>query len=177
MLNYNTYYNRFKNELIQQGKEDISIIKNETGVKSIEWFILHKSLVQLFLEYINSHPLDNEVHSYSLNIDLLTGTWTIYLNNLENIELNLVDDVYNIHSISSIDDDNIINSYDGLNHEIYHVIGDFILRHTENINIKLTTIIFSLDDLKESLEKGSWQPSLDSSFTIYHDSDMIVCSM
>lgn len=177
MIKYNTYYNRFKTELSEQGKCNMSIIDNKTKVKDVEWFILHKSLVQLFLDYINSHPLENEVHSYSLNINLLTGNWTIFLNNFDNVEIDLPDGEYNLKAISSIDDQEIINSYDTLNHEIYHIIGDFILRHTEDINIKLTSIVFSMDDLDQSLLKGMWVPSLDSSFTIYHENEIIVCSM
>ena len=177
MKKYNIYYNRFKKELIDSGDIDVKLVENKTNVFSAEWLIIHQSLCQLFIDFVNSHPLENEVHSYSLNIDLLSGTWTIYLNNFENIDVNLPEDNYKLVSISSIDDQDIINSYDTLNHEIYHIIGDFILRHTEDINIKLTSIVFSMDNLKESLEKGQWMPSLDSSFTIYHGNDIVVCSM
>lgn len=177
MKEYNTYYNRFKKELANKGYDDMSILENKTEVSGLEWMILHYSIVQIFLDYVKNHPVDNDVYSYTLMIDLINGNWQVSLSNLDKADIDLPDSDYEITSLVGVTDQNVINSYNNLNHEIYHIICDFIMRHTENINIKLTKMVFSMDGLYESIKKNQWIPSLDSSFSIYHENELVVCSM
>lgn len=179
MVIYNTYYNRFKKEFEEQGltSENIHLVKNETTVEDISFYCLHKALVQMMIEYINLHPLDNDVYTYSLNVDMVSGKWHMMLGDDNEININLPDSNYVVNSISGVENKKIVDSFDDLNRIIYFTLVDFIMRHTENINVKLTTMIFSCDDMKESLKENCWMSSMDSSLSIYSGDELIVCSM
>lgn len=199
MLTYNNYYKRFKNECwestqkreelngtkwwdknsINDDVNDMPIIENKTGVKSSEWCILHHMIVQLFISYVNSHPIDNEVHAYSLEIDMLNGNWRNYINNMGSVKVDIPDSDtdYFYNTFKLIDDRKIIDSYDNLNENIYFFISEFIRRNRENINVKLTHVYLRIDDLETSLEEDKWMIPTESSLTFYNGDDIIVCSM
>lgn len=197
MNTYNGYYDIFKKECwdrirkdekkngerwwdknsISDDVNDYPITENKTGVNSSEFVILHEMLCQLLIDYINEHPLNNEVSTYSIKIDLNSGEWSAFFSNSEDVPLSKHDDNFKIKSYHSVKDNCIIDSYDTLNERIYFFISDFIRRHRENINVKFTSILFSVDDLDDSLKEGKWVAQTDSSMSFYRNDDLIVCSM
>lgn len=197
MNTYNGYYNIFKKEcwerirndekkngerwwdknLIRDDVNDYPIIENKTGVNSSEFAILHEMLCQLLVDYINEHPLNNEVSTYLIKIDLISGEWSAFFSNSEDVPLSKYDENVKIKSYHSVKDNVIIDSYDNLNERIYFFISDFIRRHRENIGVKFTSILFSVDELDDSIKEGKWVSQSDSSLLFYKGDDLIVCSM
>lgn len=199
MKTYNTYYEQFKEECWESvrvseksnGKKwwdsntiddvvnDLPLVENKTGVKSSEYFILHHILCQLLIDYISEHPLDNEVYSYTIELDLLKGTWHNYLNELEQININIPDsDVdYNFSNFTSVEDKCIVESFDELNEKMYFYISDFIRRNRDKLDVKITSVLFSTIDLRESLINKKWMPTTDSSISMYSYDELVVCSM
>lgn len=197
MNTYNGYYNIFKKECwdriekdekkngvrwwdknsISDDVNDYPIIENKTCVNSSEFVILHEMLCQLLIDYINEHPLKNEVSTYSIKIDLISGEWSAFFSNSEDVPLSKCDDNVKIKSYHSVKDNVIIDSYDNLNERIYFFISDFIRRHRENIGVKFTSILFSVDELDDSIKEGKWVAQSDSSLSFYKGDDLMVCSM
>lgn len=199
MKTYNEYYKQSSEKVFEEIKgfekrrgvkwwdkntiddevNDLPLLENKTKVNSSEYLILHNMIIQLFLDYINEHPIDNEVYSYSIDINLLNGTWKTYLNDNESSDLNIPDsDIeYNFTSYTPIEDEEIIQSYEDLTEHVYYFFSEFIRRHREKLTSKITQIVFSIFNTHESLKSGKWEPSMDSSMSFYVNDDMIVCSM
>lgn len=196
---YNEYYERAKKECwldttnsedrngekwwdsntIDDKVNNMPILENKTDVNSSEWVILHRMLINLFLSYVNEYPLDNETYSFSLDLDLINGDWRSYINNVGSIKIEIPDSDmdYSYNSYHLIDNQDVIDSYDELDQQIYYFIVDFIRKHRTNINITLTKMFLRLDNLTESLKEGKWMPSLDSSMSFYNGNSLVVCSM
>lgn len=199
MKQYNGYYQQFKGELFNglkkreknNGKKwwdsnsindevnDVPLIENKTKVLSSEFDILHHQMVQLLIDYINEHPLDNEVYSFSMDVDLMKGTWLTYLNDNEKINIDIPDsDIdYDFRSYTAIEDEEIIESYDDLSEHMYYFISEFIRRHRDQLEEKLTKVYFTVLDLKKSLEEKKWTPTTESSLLFYINDELVVCSM
>lgn len=199
MLTYNSYYKRFKTDCwdtvekaekingkkwwdknaINDDVNDMPILENKTGVNNSEWKILHCMIMGLFISYVNSHPIDNETHSYALEINLLNGQWRNYINNMGNVSVDIPDSDtdYSYNTFKLIDDKKIIDSFDMINENIYFFISEFIRRNRDNIHVKITNVFLRMDNLENSLEEGKWIPPTESSLTFYNGDNIIVCSM
>lgn len=199
MKTYNDYYDIFSKECwtnikkneklngerwwdkntIDDSVNDCPIIENKTGVNSSEYVILHDMLCQMIIDYITEHPLNNEVSTYSIEINLLSGEWKVYFNNIEDIIFLTHDNEENLSfkTYAGVENEHVINSYDELNERIYFFISDFIRRHRENINVKFTSILFSMVDMDKSLQEKKWTADMDSSLSFYVGDELVVCSM
>lgn len=163
---------------INDDVNDLPLIENRTNVKSSEYVILHDMLVQLLLDYITEHPINNDVYALSMEIDLLKGSWRTYLNDLEDLDLSVPNgEKCDIKTLSPVMDEAIVKSYEDLYEHMYYFISEFIRRNRDKYNEKITSVLFSTVNLKESLDEDKWMPSLDSSLSFYIDDDLIVCSM
>ena len=200
MKKYNTYYEEAKEECwkmsdrkecrrgenwwnednISDGVNNMPIVANKTMVNNSEWVILHHMLVSLTINYINQHPMDNNgVENYSIEIDLKSGEWKTYLSDVEELKLNIPDsDIdYKYKTSYGVGDIEIQNSYDHLNQVIYFFISDFMRRHYDKLGIELTKMFFNIDGLSKSLGCDKWVSGTNSSMSLYHDRELIVCSM
>lgn len=199
MKTYNDYYDIFSKECwdniknneklngerwwdkntINDNVNDCPIIENKTGVNSSEYVILHDMLCQMIIDYITEHLLNNEVSTYSIEINLLSGEWKVYFNNIEDIIFLTHDNEENLSfkTYAGVENERVINSYDELNERIYFFISDFIRRHSEYINVKFTSILFSMVDMDESLQEKKWTADMDSSLSFYVGDELVVCSM
>lgn len=199
MKTYNEYYSFFSNECWKQIKtreevngekwwdnnsinddvNDLPLVENKTHVNSSEYVILHEMICQLVIDNVNMCPLKNEVDGYSITINLETGDWNVYFDNIENIDLTtcLSDMNYSINTFTGVDNKKVVDSYDDLNEKIYFFICDFIRRHTKELDTSFTSVIFSMTDMGYSLKEGKWVSGTESSMSFYKDDEMVVCSM
>lgn len=198
MKKYNQYYDVFKEscwEILEKKEKkfggnfwkndgsgtinDMPIIENKTDVKNSEWVILHQMITQLLIDYINEHPADNEVFSYSIDIDFQKGEWKTYLKDVKAVPIDLPqsDIEYTYDSYAGVNDYTVIDSYDGLNQVIYFYLSDFIRKHSNSIKYDVTRFLFSINNLNDSLLAGKLLNTSETSFSIYCGGALIVCDM
>ena len=164
---------------IDDSVNNMPIIENKTGINSSEWVIIHRSLIMTLIDYVNNHPLENEVNSYSMELNFKTGEWKTYLNDLQNFIVDIPDsDVeYSFNTYQCVDDEKVINSYDGLTKIIADFLNECLEKYASEIGVEITKMYFSMDNIGESLRVGKWSPETDSTFSLYNGDDLIVCSM
>ena len=158
---------------------DMPLTENKTKISSSEWNIFHHMIIQVLIDFVNKYPIDNDVNTYSMNIDLETGEWKTYLNDIEPVIVNVpdsdIDYMYNVRH--GVEDKDIIDSYDGLNHRIYFFVCEFLRRHQKDLEVDVNKFYFRIDNLKPSLENKRWVAESDSSLSLCEHDNLILCSM
>lgn len=164
---------------INDNVNNMPIIENKTKVKNSEWVILHRSLIMMLIDYVNSYPLENEVDSFSMEANFKSGEWKVYLNDLQEFIVDIPDsDVeYSFNTYQCVNDEKVINSYEKLTKEMFDLVKKVIADDADLINVDITDVYFYMDGIGESLRLKKWAPSTDSTFSLYSGDDLIVCSM
>lgn len=158
---------------------NMPITINKTNVENSEWKILHHMIVQYLIDCVLKHEIDVDAfNDYSINIDLHNGEWKFYINNVEKLNIGFPDsDIdYSIDVVSSIDDEKVLDECERLNHIIYLFVTEFIRKHGEKLGY-YNMFYFSFDNIKESIKKGRYDIESDSSLSLFHNSDLVLCSI
>lgn len=162
---------------------DAPIVKNDTNILNSKWNILHYMLSYLVLDYINERNINDDISSYSININLdkPNKKWSIYLKSYDKGCIELPEsEPFDFHSYIFISDESIIKKFNDLNLIIYK----YVIRFLDDNKKYMPTIVNNINFYIDYLEKGKSINYSDSSLSVgwdktgdEHADELLVVSM